>query len=289
MHRRLTPAPLLGLIVFAGCQAQPALRDEPPPAAPLAAAFKAKTTGTIAGRVTWQGELPTVTPFKAYANRAFPTANQFTGDKPNPRAPHIDRATRGLRGAVVYLRHVEPERARPWDHPPVRVAMRDREFNVEQGDRVVPIGIVRRGTEVEFVNQDVIYHQIKLRGVEFFSLPLVRADTPARRRLDQPGLVELSAGAGQFWMNAFLFVSEHPYYALTDDEGRFRLEQVPAGDYELAAWLPNWHVERFERDPEVGLVSRVAYAPPVTQASTIRVATGQTTQADIGWSAKHFP
>jgi hypothetical protein len=31
-------------------------------------------------------------------------------------------------------------------------------------------------------------------------------------------------------------VPAHPYYALTDAEGRFRLDDVPAGEYVLVAW-----------------------------------------------------
>jgi Carboxypeptidase regulatory-like domain len=37
-------------------------------------------------------------------------------------------------------------------------------------------------------------------------------------------------------MSAFILVFAHRYFAVTDDEGRFRLENVPPGTYNLMAW-----------------------------------------------------
>ena len=38
------------------------------------------------------------------------------------------------------------------------------------------------------------------------------------------------------WMKAWIIVTEHPYYALTDADGQFRLENVPEGSYRIKAW-----------------------------------------------------
>ena len=38
------------------------------------------------------------------------------------------------------------------------------------------------------------------------------------------------------WMEAFVFAMEHPYFAVTDEKGHFRIEGLPAGEYTLAAW-----------------------------------------------------
>lgn len=38
------------------------------------------------------------------------------------------------------------------------------------------------------------------------------------------------------WMKAYLFVMDHPYFATTDERGRFRIEGLPAGEYTLEAW-----------------------------------------------------
>jgi hypothetical protein len=38
------------------------------------------------------------------------------------------------------------------------------------------------------------------------------------------------------WMNAWIGVLDHPFYAVSDDKGSFTIKNLPAGDYELEAW-----------------------------------------------------
>jgi len=38
------------------------------------------------------------------------------------------------------------------------------------------------------------------------------------------------------WMKAYFFVMDHPYFAVTDAKGQFKIEGLPAGEYTLAAW-----------------------------------------------------
>jgi hypothetical protein len=38
------------------------------------------------------------------------------------------------------------------------------------------------------------------------------------------------------WMNAFWISEEHPYYAVTDANGAFKIADLPAGDYEVEVW-----------------------------------------------------
>jgi Carboxypeptidase regulatory-like domain len=38
------------------------------------------------------------------------------------------------------------------------------------------------------------------------------------------------------WMNAYVGVLDHPYFAVTDADGKFELKDVPAGTYTIEAW-----------------------------------------------------
>jgi hypothetical protein len=38
------------------------------------------------------------------------------------------------------------------------------------------------------------------------------------------------------WMSGYIHVMEHPYFAVSDSEGKFKIENVPAGKYELSVW-----------------------------------------------------
>jgi hypothetical protein len=37
-------------------------------------------------------------------------------------------------------------------------------------------------------------------------------------------------------MNAYVGVLEHPYFAVSDDSGRFNLPQLPPGTYTIETW-----------------------------------------------------
>jgi hypothetical protein len=37
-------------------------------------------------------------------------------------------------------------------------------------------------------------------------------------------------------MSAFILVFSHRFFAVTDGEGRYAIDDVPAGTYELAVW-----------------------------------------------------
>ena len=37
-------------------------------------------------------------------------------------------------------------------------------------------------------------------------------------------------------MSAFILVFAHRYFAVTDDDGRYRLDSVPAGTYTIVVW-----------------------------------------------------
>jgi hypothetical protein len=38
------------------------------------------------------------------------------------------------------------------------------------------------------------------------------------------------------WMNAYVGVLDHPYFATTDKDGKFELKTLPPGTYTIEAW-----------------------------------------------------
>src|SRR5262249_26858331 len=257
----------LTLGTLSGCSDTAAENTPPKTASPASTLFDAPTAGDISGQVIWEGDLPA--PDWLEMRTDPPVARgQRT---PNPNQAQVDPASKGIGNAVVFLRGAAARKSRPWDHPPVRVQMRDFKFRVHQGEAIGQVGFVRAGDGVDFVSRDA-FHALEVRGAAFFSLRFVDANAITQRPLPERGLVDLSSAAGYYWMRAYLFVDEHPYYAHTDNEGRFHLKQVPPGEYQLVCWLANDHIRRRERDPENGLVTRLVYGPPlqIERAVTIR-------------------
>ncbi len=263
--------------------------DEPAEPSPNAASrFDPTTTATVCGQVSWQGKVPVVEPYHATI---------FAGDgslraklvEDNPHAPQVDPRSKGVGNAVVFLRGIDCQRARPWDLPSVEVEQRDYHLQVRQGGQTSPYGFVRRGEPISMVSRQPVLHSLHVRGAAFFALMFPDPDQPCTRRLREAGLVELSSGAGYYWMRGYLFVDDHPYYARTDAAGRFQLPQVPAGRYEVVCWIPNWLEEHHDRDPESGQVSRMTFRPPLEQVQPVVVEPGQTRTLSFTVSADLFP
>jgi hypothetical protein len=278
------------VMVLAGCQPAP---PAPPPHAAtpvaLASAFDPQKTGTIRGQVLWRGPRPAVAPFPVYSDPSYgpPLAQDHCRD--NPNAPQLEPAGEGVVEAVIFLRQVAPAQARPWDHGAVCVEQRQAQLHVRQDRGDFRTGFVQRGQEVTLVSCDPFPHALRARGAAFFTLPFPAPPQPLRRRLEQRGLVELSSGAGYFWMRAYLFVDDHPYYTRSDAQGKFVLPQVPAGRYTLVCWHPNWQVAHYERDPETALIHRLTFCPPLEVVQEVTVVPGQTAWVQFTLSAAQFP
>ena len=81
----------------------------------------------------------------------------------------------------------------------------------------------------------------------------------------KPGMVSFKCDAGHTWMSAYVYVFDHPYFAVTDGEGKFTIKDVPAGKYELEVW----------HEP---IGEKLA---PVTRTIPIDVTDGKPTAADV--------
>src|SRR5208282_2597082 len=98
----------------------------------------------------------------------------------------------------------------------------------------------------------------------------------------------MTSGLDYFWMRAYLFVDNHPYYVRTDAEGRFTLRQVPPGHYQVVCWMPNWLEDHHERDPESALVARLVFRPPVEWTQEAIVGKGASCSVSFTVSRQAF-
>jgi hypothetical protein len=280
--------PVLVLPLLAGCVEPREGAAEHGPLPEAAQEFDPSSVGSITGTVTWEGKLPRVPPMEAPTSAKADSHPTPKRSWPHPNTPVISSSNRGVAGAVVYLADMSPVRGRPWDHPLVRVELRGYQIHVHQGTRDGPVGFARCGDIIHLASHQEGPLTLRGRGASTFSLPFPEVDKVQTRHLDHPGVLRLSSGSGQPWMHAYVLVDHHPYYTLTDADGRYTLSQVPPGDYRVVCWMPSWRTLSFERDADTCQVSRLELRPPVELARGVRVLVGKTCTVDWAMSAKQF-
>ena len=136
-----------------------------------------------------------------------------------------------LAEAVVALRSRNP-RTGPSSAEPART------YSIDQKDfQFKPETLtIRVGDSVRFKNSDPETHNVKASGV----LARFNINTPKGgdyvHRFERAGGARRPVRIGCVFhgaMRAWVFIFDHPYYQMTAADGRFRLEGVPAGQYDL--------------------------------------------------------
>ena len=95
---------------------------------------------------------------------------------------------------------------------------------------------ITTGTTVDFRNNDRIFHNVfSLSRVKPFDLGRYAAGRSKPVRFDAPGIVRVFCEIHSH-MNAFILVFSHPFFRVTDADGRYRIDNVPPGIYNVVAW-----------------------------------------------------
>ena len=95
---------------------------------------------------------------------------------------------------------------------------------------------ITTGTTVDFPNSDKFYHNVfSLSKTKPFDLGRYAAGNSRPIRFYRAGIVRVFCDIHSH-MNAYILVFNHPFFAMTDAEGRYRIENVPPGTYGVIAW-----------------------------------------------------
>ena len=99
---------------------------------------------------------------------------------------------------------------------------------------------VQTGSRVSFPNQDDEFHNVfSYSRAKRFDLGRFRKDEKSPVLIfDKPGLVKIYCEIHKHMRN-LLLVLDTPWFTTSDERGRFVLNNIPAGEYWLKAFLPS--------------------------------------------------
>jgi len=191
-----------------------------------AKAVDVSKAGTLAGRVLLDGPAPanaqiqmSADPFCIRANEGGAAFESFVSENG------------GLGNVFVYIKD---GLGNYWVDVPSEPVKLD-----QNGCRYTPHVLgVRAGQTLEVSNSDETMHNVHalatVNGDFNFGQPI--KGQKDRKMFASPEVMVTFKCNVHPWMNAYVGVVNHPYFAVTASEGGFQLMDVPAGTYTMEAW-----------------------------------------------------
>lgn len=150
-----------------------------------------------------------------------------------------DMKTGGLRYVIVYLRPDSTDRAAVFPKDRIHPALKDAKparFAIDQPCcQFVPrVFAVREQTRLVVMNSSPVSHNVNFMSEqEPFNETLPPGQTRATKPLKaEPTPITIECNIHP-WMKGMGMVFDHPYFAVTDEAGRFTLDKVPAGKWRV--------------------------------------------------------
>jgi plastocyanin len=216
--------------LLAGCSEKN--KTELPKAAPSAPApvyFKVdpETAGTVSGRILYKGKRPAP---KVIDMSEEPACVEAHKGRAYNESLVVNRKG-DLANAFVYIKSGLEGKTFAVPADPVTIDQNGCWFH----PRVLGI---QTGQTLKVVNSDPVTHNIHPMAQinREWNHSQGADDPPMARRFLKPEIMIPVKCNIHSWMHAFIGVLDHPYFAVTKDDGTFEIKNLPPGTYTLAVW-----------------------------------------------------
>lgn len=194
-------------------------------AEPAAPAFDPSTAGAVSGMVMVEGELPA--PEELMMNSDPNCVMAAT----NTQSSTYVGSDGNLGNVFVYVREGLGDMTFPVSSEVVTLN--------QEGCRYIPhvLGI-QVGQTLNIVNSDPTLHNIHAtpEANDEFNMGQPIQGMQFERTFDTPEVMVPMRCDVHGWMNAYIGVLEHPFFAVTGEDGMFDISTLPPGDYVVEAW-----------------------------------------------------
>ena len=177
--------------------------------------------GTISGTVTYKDPIP-----EPYV--IWPTKDVEVFGKTIPDERLLISKEGKIKNVVVSLDGVKE--GKRW--PNINASL------VNQGGRFFPhVQVLRTGAQLEIINRDPLLHNTHGfgGGRTVFNVGLPTKDQKVKKSLKQAGIIQVMCDVHD-WMNGWVVVQDHPYFAVTGEDGNFTITDVSPGSYKISVW-----------------------------------------------------
>ncbi|MCI0534895.1 MAG: carboxypeptidase regulatory-like domain-containing protein [Verrucomicrobiales bacterium] len=201
----------------------------------------ARTTGIVEGIIKYQAD-----PRRPWKLSRYYVRNAKEGS--------LAEAVVALEGSTLA--------ASAWSNAPTNRTMDQANFQF-----VPETMAVRAGDAVRITNSDEALHNVMTSdGGKPFNVNVIKGKE-FTQRFDRAGGLNQPIRLGCVFhggMRAWIYVFDHPWFKVTEPDGRFRFENVPAGEYTLGAVHPagrlRWN-QRIEVKPNGGTSVEISLSP----------------------------
>lgn len=184
--------------------------------------------GRLRGRVVYDGQPPAPEPI---------IANPALGNVNVRDESLVVGRDGGLKNVVVYL-HLKSKAPPPPIHPDLAEAAKQPvAFNTARGRFDPHIALVQSNQSVIFNNLDPIAYNV---NVDAPAQPVnLRLRPNARQAVHFAAAERLPSRVScniHPWMSGWLVIKDHPYMAVSDDQGSFEIDNLPEGHWTFQFW-----------------------------------------------------
>jgi plastocyanin len=217
-------------VLSAGCsQNQPPQKSGPEPAKPVSFFHvDPATAATLGGKVTFQGVKPAREVISMTSDAGCVKAH---GGKPVYDESVLAGKGGTLANAFVYIKSGLEGKT----FEPVQSAVQLDQHGCMFVPRIIAL---RNGQTLDVKNSDSVSHNIHpvpANNREFSEQQSPDAPDIQHRFPRAEVMIPVKCNVHS-WMRAYIGVVEHPYFAVTGEDGSYSWENVPPGDYTVAVW-----------------------------------------------------
>jgi hypothetical protein len=191
--------------------------------------------GTIVGQFVIEGEIPQLKPLVAAGAVGVNDAAICAAANVPDDSLVVDPETKGIANVFVYLPKAERV------HPKLKESDKKEVDFDQKGCRFIPHALFVRTDQVVLVkSSDNCAHNtrtvpLKNQALNYVLTPNDRIGVPFKNRIAERLPVEIQCNIHN-WMKARWLILDHPYGAISDSQGKFKISDLPAGDHELVVW-----------------------------------------------------